>query len=83
MRPIAGIAQLVEHNLAKVGVQSFPEGFKSLVKTAQYAGIARITLPKIREFESRFPLQIQKALIERLGLFLVDFIIFLKILLPL
>ena len=27
-----------------------------------------------REFESRFPLQIQKALIERLGLFIVDLI---------
>ena len=33
-----------------------------------------------REFESPFPLQIQKALIERWGLFYVDFIIVVEML---
>ena len=51
MPPIAGIAQLVEHNLAKVGVAS-----SSLVSRSKF----------------------KKALIERWGFFIVDFIRFLR-----
>ncbi len=62
----AGVAQLVEHNLAKVGVASSSLVSRSrlvlkvLVKLLIHAGIAQlvgITLPGWgREFESRFPL---------------------------
>ena len=71
----AGIAQLVEHNLAKVGVASSSLVSRSklvffekvLVKTAYICGNSSVGRAQPcqgwgREFESRFPLQIQSIL---------------------
>ncbi|AAK02985.1 unknown [Pasteurella multocida subsp. multocida str. Pm70] len=62
----AGIAQLVEHNLAKVGVASSSLVSRSNISTNQYhilrgnssVGRAQPCQGWGREFEPRFPLQI-------------------------
>ncbi len=52
----AEIAQLVEHDLAKVGVASSSLVFRSKLSGNSSVGRARPCQGRGREFESRFPL---------------------------
>ena len=80
----AGIAQLVEHNLAKVGVASSSLVSRSrlvfekvLVKLLIHAGIAQLVEHNLAKVgvgsSSLLSAPDSKALIERWGLFLVDY----------